>query len=61
MPVGRRPEPKKHGMRFIDYTDTYDRKWGYPYLTRVFEIVSYDAEQIVLVMAYTGGLPMAGA
>ena len=45
------------------YTDTYDRKWGYPYLTReFFEIVSHTMpEQIVLVMAYTSGLPIAGA
>ncbi|MBO88603.1 MAG: GNAT family N-acetyltransferase [Rickettsiales bacterium] len=45
------------------YTDTYDRKWGYPYLTReFFEIVSHSMpEQIVLIMAYTEGIPIAGA
>ena len=45
------------------YTDTYDRKWGYPYLTReFFEIVSHTMpEQIMLVMAYTEGRPIAGA
>ena len=45
------------------YTDTYDRKWGYPYLTRqFFEIVSHSMpEQIVLIMAYTEDIPIAGA
>ncbi len=45
------------------YTDTYDRKWGYPYLTReFFEIISDTmAEHVMLVMASTGGLPIAGA
>ena len=45
------------------YTDTYDRKWGYPYLTReFFEILSHTMpEQILLVMAYTEGRPIAGA
>ena len=45
------------------YVDTYDRKWGYPYLTREF----FEAAQaslghkIVLVMADMDGLPVAGA
>ena len=45
------------------YTDTYDRKWGYPYLTReFFEIISDTmANNVVLVLASTGGLPIAGA
>ena len=45
------------------YTDTYDRKWGYPYLTReFFEIISETmADNVVLVLASTGGLPIAGA
>ena len=45
------------------YTDTYDRKWGYPYLTReFFEIISDTmANNVVLVLASAGGLPIAGA
>lgn len=45
------------------YVDTYDRKWGYPYLTREF----FEAAQarlghrIVLVVADMDGLPVAGA
>ncbi len=45
------------------YHDTYDRKWGYPYLTRKFFDLLSDtmADQVVLVMAETAGLPIAGA
>ena len=52
------------GMHFTGfYTDTYDRKWGYPYLTReFFEIISDTmANNVVLVLASAGGLPIAGA
>ncbi len=42
---------------------TYDRKWGQPYLTRDFFSVVTERmrEQIVLVFAYDGTLPVAGA
>ena len=46
------------------YIDTYDRKWGYPYLTRgFFDILQATmAEQVVLMMAADGdGRPVAGA
>lgn len=45
------------------YTDTYDRKWGYPYLTReFFEIISKTmADNVVLIMATSDGRPIAGA
>ncbi|MFT3996898.1 MAG: GNAT family N-acetyltransferase [Asticcacaulis sp.] len=43
--------------------DTYDRKWGSPYLTRDFFslITQRLREQIVLVFAYDGQTPVAGA
>lgn len=56
-----RPEHWDAFYRF--YVDTYDRKWGYPYLTREF----FEAAQarlghrIVLVMADMDGLLVAGA
>jgi hypothetical protein len=45
------------------YVNTYDRKWGYPYLTREFFEAAQDrmGNQIVLVMADMEGLPVAGA
>ncbi len=45
------------------YTSTYDRKWGYPYLTReFFEILSATlADRIVLMLAEADGRPIAGA
>ena len=45
------------------YTDTYDRKWGYPYLTReFFEIISHTMpDQVMLVIATISGNPVAGA
>ncbi|MDC7695221.1 GNAT family N-acetyltransferase [Asticcacaulis sp. DXS10W] len=43
--------------------DTYDRKWGSPYLTRDFFSVIAERmrDQIVLVFAYDGDQPVAGA
>ncbi|HCP01088.1 MAG: GNAT family N-acetyltransferase [Alphaproteobacteria bacterium] len=45
------------------YVDTYDRKWGYPYLTREFFEALQDrmGESIVLIMATMEELPVAGA
>ena len=45
------------------YTDTYDRKWGYPYLTReFFEIISDTMpDNVMLVLASRGDIPIAGA
>lgn len=45
------------------YHDTYDRKWGHPYLTRrFFDIVQETMrDDILLVMAYNGDEPVAGA
>jgi predicted N-acyltransferase len=45
------------------YVDTYDRKWGYPYLNReFFELLSERlGERVVLVMAERDGRLIAGA
>ena len=45
------------------YIDTYDRKWGYPYLTRAFfeAIQERLGDNIVLMIAELDGLPVAGA
>ena len=45
------------------YTDTYDRKWGYPYLTRrFFDIISETMpDKVLLVIAAMGDRPIAGA
>lgn len=45
------------------YVDTYDRKWGYPYLTpKFFELLSERmADRVVLMWAEKDGQPVAGA
>ena len=45
------------------YMDTGSRKWGQPYLTRQFFEMIHDTmrEHILLVMAYHGSKPIAGA
>jgi len=45
------------------YIDTYDRKWGFPYLTRAFFdiLVERIAHRVVLVMASIDGHFIAGA
>ncbi len=45
------------------YQDTGARKWGRPYLTReAFSLIGQRlADQILLVLAYAGGAPIAGA
>jgi predicted N-acyltransferase len=53
-----------HWDHFFEfYTDTGNRKWGHPYLTRDFfsRIGGAMAEQILLVMARRGGRYIAGA
>jgi len=54
----------RHWDTFYEfYTDTYDRKWGFPYLNReFFELVNDTmADRIVLITAYEDGQPIAGA
>ena len=56
-----KPEHWDHFYHF--YIDTYDRKWGAPYLTRPFFDLLQErmADQVMLVMAYQDGHPIAGA
>ena len=48
---------------FAFYMDTGDRKWGRPYLTRDYftRIGQTMADKVVLVMAFDGDTPVAGA
>jgi predicted N-acyltransferase len=48
---------------WLFYQDTGSRKWGRPYLTReAFDLMGERmGEQILLVMAYDGARPIAGA
>lgn len=61
--TGDEIKPEHWDAFYQFYVDTYDRKWGSPYLTREF----FEAAQarlghkIVLVMADMDGLPVAGA
>lgn len=45
------------------YVDTYDRKWGDPYLTREFfdRLQQTMRERVVLMLAHEDGRPVAGA
>ena len=45
------------------YADTYDRKWGYPYLTReFFDLLSARmGDRVALVIAEMDGRPIGGA
>ena len=45
------------------YIDTYDRKWGAPYLTRrFFDLIGERlAERVVLFFAFRHGMPIAAA
>lgn len=45
------------------YVDTYDRKWGYPYLTREFfgRIGAEFGDKVVLMLAERDGVTIAGA
>ena len=53
-----------HWDEFFEfYMDTGTRKWGHPYLTReFFSLVSQNmSESVVLMLAYDGEEPIAGA
>ena len=56
-------EPRHWDAFHRFYVSTYDRKWGYPYLTReFFEIIDATMpDQVVLVLAEHDGVPVAGA
>lgn len=56
-----RPEYWDEFYRF--YSSTYDRKWGYPYLTREFFAILHDTmrDKVALVLAHKDGHAVAGA
>lgn len=61
--TGREIE-EKHWDAFFDfYEDTGARKWGRPYLNRTFFSLlgQYMADRVVLMLAYDGDSPIAGA
>ncbi|MEK9661576.1 MAG: GNAT family N-acetyltransferase [Alphaproteobacteria bacterium] len=61
--TGDEIEPRHWDAFYRFYIDTYDRKWGYPYLTREFFQVLQDTlpDKVVLVIAEHDGRPVAGA
>ena len=56
-------KPRHWDAFFRFYTDTYDRKWGAPYLTRAFFDIASSVmpDQVVLMLAEQDGRPVAGA
>jgi hypothetical protein len=61
--TGETLKPEHWDVFYRFYVDTYDRKWGDPYLTRAFFDLLQErmADRVVLVMAYDGSRPIAGA
>lgn len=61
--TGEALTPEHWAAFYVFYQDTYDRKWGHPYLTpEFFEIVQETLrDDILLVMAFDGETPVAGA
>ena len=55
--------PEHWDAMWLFYQDTGARKWGQPYLTRAaFDLIGARmAEQIILLLAYDGEQPVAGA
>lgn len=55
--------PEHWDAMWLFYQDTGARKWGKPYLTRAaFDLMGATmAEQIILLLAYDGEQPVAGA
>ena len=60
---GNEMTPRLWDAFYEFYGDTYDRKWGSPYLTRrFFDLISESMpEQVVLVFALRDGEPVAAA
>ncbi|WP_374525325.1 GNAT family N-acetyltransferase [Sphingopyxis sp.] len=56
-------KPEHWDAMWAFYQDTGSRKWGHPYLTReAFELMAARmADRIVLLIAYDGDQPLAGA
>ena len=61
--TGDQIEPAHWDAFWIFYQDTGGRKWGTPYLTRRFfdEIHRTMRDDILLVLAFDGDIPVAGA
>ncbi len=61
--VGDEIRPDHWDAFYRFYVDTYDRKWGYPYLTREFFEVAQErlGDRIVLIIAELEDRPVAGA
>ena len=55
--------PEHWDAFWLFYQDTGARKWGHPYLTReAFDLLGQRmGDRIVLVLAYDGDMPIAGA
>jgi predicted N-acyltransferase len=55
--------PAEWDAMWVFYQDTGSKKWGRPYLTReFFDLVGVRmGEQVLLFLAYSGPLPVAGA
>jgi predicted N-acyltransferase len=61
--TGDEIEPTHWDAFYRFYVDTYDRKWGYPYLTRDFfhRLSREMADKVVLILAFRDDRPIAGA
>ena len=61
--TGDEIEPQHWDAFWRFYQDTGSRKWGTPYLTRAFfsEIHRTMRDDVLLVLAFNGGKPVAGA
>jgi len=61
--TGAEIEPRHWDAFYRFYQSTVDRKWGSAYLTRRFfpMLSEYLGERVVLIMAFNGDTPVAGA
>jgi len=61
--TGGEMKPSEWDAFFKFYVDTYDRKWGYPYLTRDFfgRLGSELGDRVVMMLAAKDGQTVAGA
>jgi uncharacterized protein len=60
---GGEMKPRDWDAFFKFYVDTYDRKWGYPYLTREFfgRLGKELGDKVVMMLATRDGATVAGA
>jgi len=60
---GGEMQPRAWDAFFKFYVDTYDRKWGYPYLTREFfgRLGAELGDKVVMMLATRDGKTIAGA